>query len=418
MILAQKAGGSRHGIGFASCSARAAGLLAVGMGAASGRITSTYLGRYMTWLRPTNYDHFRMPQRGLTASPAPIALPLHPANGLDQLPIPTGKADPALPLANVLTNTGTTALVVLHRGHVAWEYYPNGGSRERLNRCFSVTKSVASALVGAAVGDGLLGSVEEQIGRYLIELHDSPVGSLTIAHLLEMRSGIRFIEGVFPWNDEPRTYYATDMRSRLLRSELTDPVGSFFHYNDWHPLLISLILERTTGKSVTDWMQEKLWNPLGTEYPASMMVDRNDASGLEHLESGLTATAIDLAKFGQLFLQDGVWGGQRLLPAGWVSSTTAPDSARTDAEWFAYYRDRPWGRFLKSGHIYYRRMWWGNRLDGAQYDFFAMGVLGQHIYVSPETQTVIVRLSDRFPPGIWWPPIFRQIARAVDRKTS
>jgi CubicO group peptidase (beta-lactamase class C family) len=63
-------------------------------------------------------------------------------------------------------------------------------------------------------------------------------------------------------------------------------------------------------------------------------------------------------------------------------------------------------------------MWWGNRLDGAQYDFFAMGVLGQHIYVSPETQTVIVRLSDRFPPGIWWPPIFRQIARAVDRKTS
>ena len=323
-----------------------------------------------------------------------------------------------MPLENLLVNTGTTALVVLNRGRIVWEHYPNGGSRGRLNRCFSVTKSVASALVGVAVGAGLIGSVEDQVGRYLTELRDSSVGKLTIAHLLEMRSGIRFVEGVLPWNDEPRTYYATDMRPRLLRSRVTDPVGRFFHYNDWHPLLISLILERATGKTVTDWLQEKLWDPLGAEYSASMMVDRNDAAGLEHLESGLTATAHDLAKFGQLFLQDGVWNGQRLLPEGWVKSTTAPDNARTDSEWFAYYRDRPWGRFLDSGRIYYGRMWWGNRLDGTSYDFFAMGVLGQHIYVSPGTQTVIVRLSDRFPPGMWWPPIFRQIAKAVNGKTS
>lgn len=314
--------------------------------------------------------------------------------------------------------SGTTALVVLHRGCVKWEYYPNGGSRERLNRCFSVTKSVASALVGVAVGSGLIASIDDPLGRYLTELDDLPVGRLTIAHLLEMRSGIRFVEGVLPWNDEPRTYYATDLRSRLLQCRVTDPVGGFFHYNDWHPLLISLILERATGKSVTDWLQQKLWNPLDAEYSASMMVDRNDAMGLEHLESGLTATACDLAKFGQLFLQDGVWNGQRLLPEGWVKSTTAPDNARTDPEWFSYYHDRPWGRFLKSGQIFYRRMWWGNKLNGSQYDFFAMGVLGQHIYISPDTQTVIVRLSDRFPPGMWWPPVFRQIAEAVDASAS
>jgi CubicO group peptidase (beta-lactamase class C family) len=194
----------------------------------------------------------------------------------------------------------------------------------------------------------------------LTELRDSAVGKLTIVHLLEMRSGIRFVEGLLPWDDEPRTYYATDMRLRLLRSRVTDPVGRFFHYNDWHPLLISLILERATGKTVTDWLQKKLWDPLGAEYSASMMVDRNDAAGLEHLESGLTATAHDLARLGQLFLQDGVWNSQRLLPEGWVKSTTAPDNARADSAWFAYYRDRPWGRFLGSGRIYYGRMWWGN----------------------------------------------------------
>jgi len=395
------------------------GVLALGTGYLASRgITSTYLGRYLTWLKPTNYDYLRMPQRQLTASSAPMALPVQCGSGLDRLPISTGKVEPEMLLVNLLVETGTTALVVLNRGRIVWEHYPNGGSRERLNRCFSVTKSVASALVGAAVGAGLIGSVEDPVDRYLTELRDSTVGKLTIAHLLEMRSGIRFVEGILPWHDEPRTYYATDMRSRLLQSRVTDPVGQFFHYNDWHPLLISLILERATGKSVTDWLQEKLWNPLGTEYSASMMVDRHDAAGLEHLESGLTATAHDLAKFGQLFLQDGVWNGQRLLPEDWVQSTTAPENARTDSEWFAYYRDRPWGRFLKSGRIYYRRMWWGNRLDENSYDFFAMGVLGQHIYVSPGTQTVIVRLSDRFPQGMWWPPIFRQIAKAVDGRAS
>jgi CubicO group peptidase (beta-lactamase class C family) len=174
-----------------------------------------------------------------------------------------------------------------------------------------------------------------------------------------------------------------------------------------------LILERATGKRVTKWLQDQLWNPLGAEFPASMMVDRDDDHGLEHLESGLTATAIDLAKFGQFYLQEGIWQGKRLLPEGWVRDTTSPLGTRTDAEWFAYYRKRPWGRFLASGRVYYKRMWWGVRLDEKRYDYFAMGVLGEHVYVSPDTRTVIVRLSDRFPPGMWWPPVFRRIAETM-----
>ncbi len=382
--------------------------------AAISAITSTYLGRYFLWRQPTNRDHARMPQRRLSPSPTPVALPSAPATRLDRLPIRTRQSPTALPLASLLAETGTTALLVMRRGRVVWEHYPNGGSRERQNRCFSVTKSIASALVGAAIGDGLIGSLEGPVQRYLPELRDSPVGVLSLAHLLEMRSGLRFVEGIFPWNDEPRTYYATDLRALLPRLAVTDPVGKFFHYVDWHPQLLALILERATGMSATAWLQQRLWNPLGMEYPASMMVDRDDDAGVEHLESGLTATAIDLAKFGQLFLQDGVWNGRRLLPEGWVQSTTAPEGFRNDPEWFAYYRKRPWGRFLGTGRIYYGRMWWGHRLDGRSHDFFAMGVLGQHIYVSPKDAAVIVRLSDRFPPGHWWPPIFRQIIDAIE----
>jgi CubicO group peptidase (beta-lactamase class C family) len=375
---------------------------------------SIYLGRYLAWNRPTNRDFLRMPQRALSASGAPQSLPVaSPTLDFANLPVSAKRGEPAVALAPLLQSTGTTALVVLDAGRVAYEHYANDGSRERANRCFSVTKSIASALIGIAVAEGAIESIDLPIGRWLPELRDPRARELTLAHLLEMRSGIRFIEGVLPWRDEPHTYYANDLRRRLRDCRVTDPVGAFFHYNDWHPLLISLLLERATEQPVTHWLQTRLWDPLGCEYPASMMVDRADHAGVEHLESGLTARALDLAKFGQLYLQRGLWKGRQIVPASWVDATTSPAGARTDAVWFDHYRDKPWGRFLASGHVYYKRMWWGVSLDDGHHDYFAMGVLGQHIYVSPDTQTVIVRLSDRFPPGMWWPWVFRQIAQAV-----
>lgn len=387
--------------------------------AGGGVLGSTYLGRYVAFNRPTDHDQSRMPQRALVASrdAAPIAWSAR-AQDLAPLPVAHGAGAQPKALSSVLTESGTTAMVVLNGGQLVWQHYPQGDIRDLPQRCFSVTKSVASALIGLAVGKGAIDSVETPIGRWLPELRDPRVRELTIAHLLEMRSGIRFREGMLPWDDEPQTYYATDLRQRLLDRSISDPVAAFFHYNDWHPLLLSLVLERATREPVTAWLQKELWDPLGAEHPASMMVDRADANGLEHLESGLTATALDLAKFGQLYLQDGMWRGRRLLPVGWVESSTSPNGARTDSAWFDYYRERPWGRVFSTQCYYYRRMWWGHRLPSGGYDFFAMGVLGQHVYVSPDTGTVIVRLSSRFPPGSWWIPTFRTIALAASGRAS
>ncbi len=377
-------------------------------------MAATYLGRYLLFNQPTDHDQTRMPQRRLSASPHAAAVPwAERPQDLSALPIMPRLDAPAQPLARVLAESGTTAMVVVNHGRLVWEHYLGNDIRQRPQRCFSVTKSVGSALIGLAVADGSIDSIDAPIGRWLPDLRDARVRELTIAHLLEMRSGIRFHEGMLPWRDEPQTYYATDLRQRLLARTITDPIGAFFHYNDWHPLLLSLILERATNESVTAWLQKRLWEELGAEHPASLMVDRADRDGLEHLESGLSATALDLVKFGQLYLQDGVWQGRRLLPAGWVESTTSPHGARSDAAWFDYYRERPWGRFLSTGRYYYRRMWWGHRLASGGHDFFAMGVLGQHVYVSPDTGSVIVRLSSRFPRGMWWAPILRTIAVAA-----
>jgi CubicO group peptidase (beta-lactamase class C family) len=376
-------------------------------------LAKTYFGRYVLFNRPTNRDHARMPQRLLAPAPRPRALARAARTApLDAFMV-SHRPSNAMALPRLLTETGTTAFVVLSDGHVAWEHYGNGGRADRAERCFSVTKSVASALVGLAMGAGAIASLRSTLGTWLPQLRDARVRDLTLEHLLEMRSGIAFHEGVFPWRDEPRTYYATDMRTRLPGCRIVDPIGAFFHYNDWHPLLLTLVLERATGMTVTAWLQGELWSPLGAESAASMMVDRADAAGVEHLESGLTACAHDLAKFGQLYLQNGRWEGRQLLPAGWVESTTLASAEHPASDWFRYYRNRPWGRFLAGGRIEYGRFWWVHRIDRKRRDFFAMGVLGQHVYVSPDTRVVIVRLSERFPADMWWAPLLRRIAEAV-----
>ena len=377
------------------------------------RLADTYLGRCLLFNRPTSHDQARMPQRRLSPSPQPLSLPRRAAPALDDIAVGVRRDEPPTSLRRLLQSTGTTALLALHDGAVVVEWYFAGAMAHQPQRCFSVTKSVASALIGLAIAAGRIESPDQEIGVWLPELRDRRIAALPLSHLLRMHSGIGFSEGPLPWRDEPRTYYATDLRQRLAGLTLSDPVGAFFHYNDWHPLLLALILERATGQQATRWLQQRLWDPLGAEHAASMMVDRDDDRGLEHLESGLTATATDLAKFGQLYLQDGLWRGERLLPEGWVARTTAPAGARTDADWFRHYRSRPWGRFLATGKVYYQGLWWGQRLDDGGHDFFAMGVLGQHVYVSPDTATVIVRLSDRFPPGVWWAPVWRQVALAL-----
>jgi CubicO group peptidase (beta-lactamase class C family) len=379
-------------------------------------LIATYLGRYLWLNRPTSDDQDRMPQRPLRASPRPQQLPLAMAPlALGAVRVTVKPGRPPSTLLDLLVATGTTDLVIVHRGEIVWEYRSEAEARMQPRRCFSVTKSVASALLGLALGAGCIDSIASPIGRWLPELRDPGVAALTLDQLLHMHSGIGFREGLLPWRDEPRTYYATDLRQRLARLRIADRVGAFFHYNDWHPLLLALVIERAAGQTVTAWLQQRLWDPLGAECGGSLMVDRDDAGGIEHLESGLTAAAIDLAKFGQLYLQDGVWQGRRLLPEGWVRGTTSPAGARTDPEWFAYYRDRPWGRVFAGGRTYYQAMWWGTRIDEARHDFFAMGVLGQHVYLAPDREVVIVRLSDRFPPGVWWAPVLRQLADAVDR---
>lgn len=314
-----------------------------------------------------------------------------------------------------LEQAGTQALIVIQDDAILYERYFAGAGRNTLLTSFSTAKSFDSALVGIALDEGHIASIDDPITAYLPELaeRDERFEQITIRHLLRMASGMAyqpFRPLLFNSDDILTTYYPDQRKAALEFTRIADPPGDYFSYNKYHPQLLGLILERTTGMSVTDYMQQKLWEPLGMEFDASWSLD-SEESGFEKMEAGLNARAIDYAKLGRLYLEQGSWNGTQVVPARWVVESTAPDpTTETDA----YYRDDT-GLFLRQSDGYYGYMWWGFRRGEMGYDFSAMGDHGQLIYVAPHRRLIIVRNGlDYGPPdgdvrsgGDWTRALYR-----------
>jgi len=122
--------------------------------------------------------------------------------------------------------------------------------------------------------------------------------------------------------DDAKTYCYPDLRELALEeTRITGTAGEHFHYNNYHPLLLGLVLERATGVAVADYLEAKIWQPIGAEYPGSWSLDEH---GFEKMESGINGRAIDFAKFGRLYLDDGDRDGTQVVPAAWVAASTRP----------------------------------------------------------------------------------------------
>lgn len=294
-----------------------------------------------------------------------------------------------------LEESRTTALILIKDDTLVYEKYLNGYTRDSINRSFSMAKSFTSTLVGLAVEDGYIHSINDTIVTYLPELKNHGVDGMTIRDLMVMNSGIPFTA-----NDEAMAYWLPNMRDYVLTLKGgKDPIGAYFFYNNWHALLEGVILERTTHKTVSSYMEEKIWKPLGMEYPASWSLDSTE-SGFEQMGAGINARAIDFAKFGRLFLNDGYWDGRRILPGGWVKEATSPDP--TDTRVFKNYT------VWQEMGGYYKYHWWGMHNQDGTYDYSANGHLGQIIYVSPKNNAIFVRNGFAGDPKEW-----AMIARSV-----
>lgn len=378
-------------------------------------LTDSLLGRYLLWRAPSPRDLQRFPSAAVDGGgslPRPDDPAAPPALAELKLP-PTGRW-PGGSLRALLEGSSSTAFVVLRGGAVAFEWYAAGWNGWTVGRTMSVTKSVTSLMVGQAIGDGRLPGIDAPIGDLVPGILDAGVARLTLAQLLRMDSGMRFRESLLPWQDSARVYHGSRLRQQTLRVPLSDPVGRYFHYNDWHPLLVALALERVSRSPVAGVLSRGLWAPLGGGN-ASLSLDHEGTGALAHLDCGFNASAYGLARFGQLVLQRGRWEGESLVPEGWMARLDDLSDAWHAPEHFAYYVDRrlPWGRPLSSGNYAYKDFWWHHCPAAGVHDLFAMGALGAHVYVSRDTDCVIVRLADRFPPGLWWAGLLRQVAEAT-----
>ncbi|SOC27197.1 beta-lactamase [Ureibacillus xyleni] len=174
-------------------------------------------------------------------------------------------------------------------------------------------------------------------------------------------------------------------------------------------LILGLILERTTGKSVTEFFYEKIWRHLGVEFPVLMILD-SEKHQFEKIESGLVMTAINLAKFGSLFLKNGEWEGKQILSSDWIKECVSPHNVPSNYDHFRYYQKHPWGKmWFNQNKAYYKYLWWGHLNDPRNNDYFALGALGQVLYISPENNTIAIRLGSKWGVKDWWPTILYKL---------
>ncbi len=182
-----------------------------------------------------------------------------------------------------LAGNATTAFIVIKDDAVLYEKYFNGYKRDTMLNCFSVSKSFTSALVGIALDEGLIKDIDDPITAYLPELKDKGHRDITIRHLLMMSSGMSYSAGDLWWQDDPINYYYADLRKLAIqRARIEEPPGRHHLYNNYHPQLLGMILERVTGGTVSHYIQEKIWKPLGMEFPAVWSLD-SEEHRFEHM---------------------------------------------------------------------------------------------------------------------------------------
>ncbi len=395
----------------------AIGLLFASPASAAARTQPGYLYRYFVWgaqfpfsSRSDDYLHYGYH----TIDKAPDAFHFAPGNRdavPDTVEYSEGDTVKHVALSELLRTTGTHAFIVIRDNQVLYENYFNGFARDSLCTAWSVSKSVTSALVGIAISEGYIKSLDDPITNYLPELKGQGFDPITIRNLVTMGSGIQYRLGFFPWDEFVLAGYYPNLRQLLLSDlEIMEPPGQSFHYNNFNVELIGMILERTTHRRPSQYLEEKIWKPVGMEFRATWSID-SDADGFEIAPILLNARAIDLAKFGRLYLDNGNWDGKQIIPEQWVVESTTRDPND----------HRPWETFSRwqNGGGYYKYFWWGVSDEKGDYSYMGIGTYGQFIFVSPRTKVVIVRTADQDgidPP--YWREVFQHIAEHVDETYS
>jgi len=325
------------------------------------------------------------PTRRVESSGTPSALPRAEAK-LDFTYSYGGQTRAA---TEIFDRSYTNALVILKHGRIVFETYRNLTDAQSHFISFSMAKSITSILIGIALADGSIRSLDDPITAYVPELAHSAYDGVTIQQALDMRSGANYLEvyaadppnllaAAFEESFVQRRTHFADYARIMTRAY---PPGTHYNYSTFETCVLGWVLERATKRPLAEFMTERLWKPAGMESYGFWMLDGPEQTGREFAGGGYNATARDYARIGLLMLKGGRAGERQVVPERWVRESTQP-AVRQTAD-------------PMEPEMGYHDQWWP--LVGSQ-AFMARGLQGQAIFVDPATDTVIVKLS-YVPPG-------------------
>ncbi len=294
-------------------------------------------------------------------------------------------------LEDFLTATSTTSFLVVKDDIIIYENYFNGYTRDDLSQVFSVSKSVISILTGIAVSEGLIQDIHQPVSDYLPEFKRRGREHITVNHLLQMTSGLAFSD-YKTLGKLMNLYYTNDQDKLMGKVKQKHEPGTKFAYSSMSTQILGRCLEKATGKKVHEYLQEKIWEPLGMEYDAKIIMDKD--KGMAKMYGGMSISAVDLAKLGRLYLNNGNWNGKQIVPEAWVLESREAKCVQGSSEKYSF-------------------CWWldtyPREIGYSDNDFFAGGFRGQVVYVNPNDNTIIIRQGKK-ESGIEWPQSLSKLA--------
>jgi CubicO group peptidase (beta-lactamase class C family) len=278
------------------------------------------------------------------------------------------------------------ALIVIHQGKVQLEWYNDKHRRDSLTQSQSMHKTLQAALIGAAIEDGFIQSIDEPIGQYLTEWRDDDRGQITIRNLLTMSSGLeQYGFSLSPFSKAFSWLYSSNRAPIVFATQQLSKPGQQFEYNDINAQLLGIIVTRATNKPYAQYLDETLWQPLDA---ATTRVWMDHEDGMAMSACCLISPAMNWARVGLLIKDNGAYNGQQLLAADWVKAMTSPNGLTP------HYGYQTW---LANNAIPNPRPGGGGYLRSEPFlaeDIIMLSGYGaQRVYISREKDLVIVRMG-------------------------
>ena len=263
----------------------------------------------------------------------------------------------------------TKSFLVIKNDSIVFEKYYDGYDENSLSNSFSVAKSIVVSLMGKAIMEGKIKGLDQPVSDYFDEYKEGLASELTVGNLASMSSGMKWNEKYYSViNITSESYFTDDLRSVILRQKIIDKPGQSFRYSSGDTQLLAMVIEKATGTTLSDYLSEKFWKPMGAENNALWQLD-SDNSGMEKAYCCIASTARDFARFGKLYINNGKWGNEIILDSSFVELATNP---------------------VFDSSPYYGYGWWLYNFEGKKV-FTMNGHRGQFVISFPEENIIIVR---------------------------